>query len=97
MYEIDMLVTFDTKGRIKMDNNCLDLLSATDVQFVRCDKKRNEQTWILTGDGLFKNGVNNQMCLKHETVQDGTGYKHYLAVKECIADDSTLLWEFIKY
>ena len=97
MYEIDMLVTFDTKGRIKIDNNCLDLLSATDVQFVRCDKKRNEQTWILTGDGLFKNGVNNQMCLKHETVQDGTGYKHYLAVKECIADDRTLLWEFIKY
>ena len=96
MYEGDMLVTLDTKGRLKMGSNCLDLLSNTEVQFVKCDKRRNEQQWVLTGDGLFKNAVNNQLCLKH-TTEPGTSYKHYLATNTCITDDRTLLWEFIKY
>ena len=96
MYETEMLVTFDTKGRIKQGSNCLDLLSKVEVQFVKCDKRRNEEQWILTGEGLFKSAINNQLCLKHATEQD-TVSKHYLTVNACIPDDRTLLWEFIKY
>ncbi len=95
MYEPDMLITFDTRGRIKHGSVCLDMVSETEVQFVKCDKKRNEQSWILTMDGLIKSTIQNQFCLKHETTSGGA--QHLLAIKPCSPEDRTFIWEFIKY
>lgn len=93
MYETDMLVAFDSKGRVKTESHCLDLLSETEVKWVPCDQRRNEQLWILTGDGLFKNAVHTKLCLKHESGND----KHRLGVAACLEGERTLSWEFIKY
>ncbi len=94
MYETDTLLTFDTRGRIKsIDDQCLDLIENT-VQFTKCDSRRKEQLWILTGDKLFKSTVKNEMCLQHKV---GEMSKHFLTVSTCVADERTFTWQFVSF
>lgn len=86
---------FDNMGRISRTGKCIEMKGDGEVRFNTCEDRKADQMWEYGKEGWLESASQKNRCLAH--YYDQVGEYSYLKVQNCVPNERSMLWTFVKY